>query len=101
MEKDPITPLPQSTSSKVDALDIELQEIKSIVFDNIDKTLQNIDIAQELETSSNTLRSQSKQFALQSKKAKRKYWWKSTRCTFIITMIAAGTIYYLYESVFD
>ena len=101
MEKVPIAPLPQSTSSKVDAVDIELQEIKSIVFDNLDKTLQNIDIAKELETSSNTLRSQSKQFALQSKKAKRKYWWKSTRCTFIITMIVAGTVYYLYESVFD
>ena len=101
MEQDPIAPLPQSTSSKVEALDIELQEIKSIVFDNIDKTLQNIDIAKDLETSSNILRSQSKQFSLQSKKAKRKYLWKSTRCTFIITMIAAGTIYYLYESIFD
>ena len=67
MEKDPIAPLPQSTSSKVEALDIELQEIKSIVFDNIDKTLQNIDIAKDLETSSNILRSQSKQFSLQSK----------------------------------
>ena len=76
MEQDPIAPLPQSTSSKVEALDIELQEIKSIVFDNIDKTLQNIDIAKDLETSSNTLRAQSKQFSLQSKKAKRKYWWK-------------------------
>ena len=40
-EEKPIILLPETTSSKIETIDIELQEITSIVSENIEQTLQH------------------------------------------------------------
>ena len=88
---------PKNTSSKVDILDIELQEVTEKMSQNISQTLENIELTYDLESETEELRKQSKQFKKQSTQVKRKYWWESTRLTFIIALVSAGFSYYIYE----
>ena len=57
---------PKNTSSKVDILDIELQEVTKQMSQNISQTLENIELTYDLESGTEELREQSKQFKKQS-----------------------------------
>ena len=65
-------------------LQSEVNQVKDVMTDNIDKILKRGDALDDLADRTNQLESTAIQFNVQAKKIKRKMWWKNTKMMIIL-----------------
>ena len=89
----------EKTSSKndIESLQRDITQVQQTLHTNIEKVLDNIDQADELEQKTRDMSRYSKDFSITSKKAKHKMCWKSTRANVCIAMIVVSIIYFFYS----
>ena len=94
------TILPDATSSKSkeELLEIQLDEIKGTMHENIDTILVNIDLTDDLQAKTDEMTHLSKTFMTQSNIAKKRRRRKHTQLIFCIADITVTTFYLIYES---
>ncbi|XP_014670529.1 PREDICTED: vesicle-associated membrane protein 7-like [Priapulus caudatus] len=78
--------------NKVTKLQSQVDSVKEIMQENIEKVLQRGDKLEELESKASDLESNSSTFRSQTRKVVRKMWWKNTRMTIILAMVAVGLV---------
>ena len=101
------TPLPNETiipdatssKSKEELLEIQLDEIKGTMHENIDTILVNIDLTDDLQSKTDEMTHLSKTFMTQSNIAKKRMRRKNTKLIFCIAGITVTTFYLIYESI--
>ena len=94
------TILPDATSSKSkeELLEIQLDEIKGTMHENIDTILVNIDLTGDLQVKTDEMTHLSKTFMTQSNIAKKRMRRKNTKLIFCIAGITVTMFYLIYES---
>ena len=95
------TILPDATSSKSkeELLEIQLDEIKGTMHENIDTILVNIDLTGDLQVKTDEMTHLSKTFMTQSNIAKKRMRRKNTKLIFCIAGITVTTFYLIYKSI--
>lgn len=87
-----------SDSNKFSALHDRLEQLKSIINDNINSMLTNVNTAEEVESSASELSTQAEVFRKNTKKVKRKMKYKhlvaSGTCLGVVVAIVAGIVIY-------
>ena len=94
------TILPDATSSKSkeELLEIQLDEIKGTMHENIDTILVNIDLTGDLQVKTDEMTHLSNTFMTQSNIAKKRMRRKNTQLIFCVTGITTIIFYSLYQS---
>ena len=108
IEMKPITLAEKTSSSssssspsitKEQILNNKLEEVKSVMNHNINQTLENIDLGNDLEQKSEIMRGISKEFSIRSKKVKRRIWYRNARVNICLLFLVSGLFYYIYNSI--
>ena len=89
------------TSSKVEILEKQVNDVHTILQNNIEIALDNVDQTEDLESKTESLSRFSKEFSVQAKKTKRKYYWKSVKRTLLLTTFVGGSLSYIIYNIFD
>ena len=85
------------TSSKVEILEKQVNDVQTILQNNIEIAIDNVDQTEDLESKTDSLSRFSKEFSVQAKKTKRKYYWKSKKLSLVIVGISSVLLYLGYK----
>jgi len=69
-----------------------VEDVKSVMRDNVDKTLENVERLEDLETKSENIKSSAKQFEKNASNVKSTMRWRYIKMTMIIVVLLAIVI---------
>ena len=100
IEMRPITTEEKTSSlSKEEILNKQIEDVKGVMNDNVAKVLDNIDLTDELQNKTESMKVLSEEFSITSKKVKRRIWYKNVRINICISLLVISLFYYIYDSV--
>ena len=100
IEMQPITTEEKTSSlSKEEILNKQIEDVKGVMNDNVAKVLDNIDLTDELQNKTESMKVLSEEFSITSKKVKRRIWYKNVRINICISLLVISLFYYIYDSV--
>lgn len=76
-----------ASSSQLDGVQGQVNEVKVILKDNIDKVLQRGDRLDDLIGKTDDLQATADSFQRTSTRVARKYWWKNTKMIILIVVV--------------
>ena len=80
IEMQPITTEKKTSSlTKEEVLNQQVEQLKGTMNDNVTKVLDNIDLTDELQNKTESMKVLSEEFSITSKKVKRRIWYKNFR----------------------
>ncbi|KAF7217434.1 vesicle-associated membrane protein 8 [Nothobranchius furzeri] len=88
-DPNPQPPASGSSSAKMDQVQSQVNEVKVILKDNINKVLERGDRLDDLINKTDDLQASADSFQKTSTRVARKYWWKNIKMMIIIGVIVA------------
>ena len=85
--------------TKEEVLNQQVEQLKGTMNDNVTKVLDNIDLTDELQNKTESMKVLSEEFSITSKKVKRRIWYKNFRINICISLLVISLFYYIYEYV--